>query len=138
MSRPEALYYDARSVRLRHRLAAHAAIGVGRLLATQSPRRIRKLLGWLQRGTAPATVTEAQTARDAVVKVSPACAGPEGCLARSLGTVLLCRLHGKRVTWCVGARRIPPFGAHAWIEAEGQPVGEPYPPDYFRTFFSVP
>jgi hypothetical protein len=33
---------------------------------------------------------------------------------------------------------MPPFGAHAWVEAEGRPVGEDYPPDYFRTFFTVP
>ncbi len=38
---------------------------------------------------------------------------------------------------CVGARRVPPFGAHAWVEADGRQVGEDYPPDYFRVFFTV-
>jgi hypothetical protein len=32
---------------------------------------------------------------------------------------LLCRLRGQWPTWCVGAWRIPPFGAHAWVEADG-------------------
>jgi hypothetical protein len=95
-------------------------------------------LGWLHRGTRPATFDQAKAARDAVVAVSLICAGREGCLARSLATVLLCRLHGQWPTWCLGARRIPPFGAHAWVEVEGIPVGEEYPPDYFRTFFTVP
>ena len=26
----------------------------------------------------------------------------------------------------------------AWVEAEGRMVGEEYPPDYFRIFFTVP
>ena len=51
---------------------------------------------------------------------------------------MFCGLHGRWPTWCVGARRLPPFGAHAWVEAEGVAVGEEYPPDYFRTFFTVP
>jgi hypothetical protein len=108
------------------------------LLATQSPRRIRKVLGWLRRASEPATFEEAKAARETVVAVSLACAGQKGCLPRSLATTLFCRSHGRWPTWCVGARRIPPFGAHAWVEAEGVAVGEPYPPDYFRTFFSVP
>ena len=57
---------------------------------------------------------------------------------KSLATVLLCRWRGAWPTWCVGVRRLPPFGAHAWVEAEGVAVGEDYPPDYFRTLFTVP
>jgi len=113
-------------------------VGTARLLATQSSRRIRRLLGWLHRGTQPATFEEAKAARDTVVAVSLSCAGREGCLPRSLATILLCRLRGRWTTWCVGARRIAPFGAHTWVEADGVPVGEEYPPDYFRKFFTVP
>ena len=51
---------------------------------------------------------------------------------------LLCRVRGQWPTWCVGARRLPPFAAHAWVEADGIMVGEDYPPDYFRTLFTVP
>ena len=138
MSMPEAVFHQPRSVPLPRRIVTYLAVGGARLLATQSPRRIRTVLGWLRRGARPATFDQAKAARDAVVAVSLVCAAREGCLARSLATVLLCRLGGQWPTWCVGARRLPPFGAHAWVEADGVMVGEDYPPDYFRTLFRVP
>ncbi len=138
MSVPETVFYHPRSVPLRRRIETRLAVAGARLLATQPPQRIRAVLGWLRRDARPATAVEAKAARDSVVAVSLACAGREGCLTRSLATVLLCRLHGQWPTWCVGARRLAPFGAHAWVEAEGVPVGEEYPSDYFRTFFKVP
>jgi Transglutaminase-like superfamily len=138
MSMPEAVFYQPRSVPLPRRIVTYLAVGAARLLATQSPRRIRMVLGWLRRGAKPATVEQAKAARDAVVAVSLACAAREGCVCRSLATVLLCRLRGRWVTWCVGARRVPPFAAHAWVEADGVMVGEDYPADYFRTLFTVP
>jgi hypothetical protein len=138
MSMPEALVHHPRSVPLPRRMLAYLAVGAGRLLATQSPRRIRAVLGWLRRGARPATFEQAKAARDTVVAVSLTCASREGCVARSLATILLCRLEGRWPTWCVGARRLPPFAAHAWVEADGIMVGEDYPPDYFRTFFTVP
>jgi hypothetical protein len=138
VSTSEAVLYHPRSVPFRRRILARLAVGAARLLATQPPRRIRAVLGGLHRGTQPATFEEARVARDTVVAVSLACAGQKGCLARSLATTLLCRLSGRWSTWCVGARRVPPFGAHAWVEVGGVAVGENYPPDYFRTFFTVP
>jgi hypothetical protein len=138
MSMPEAVVYQPRSVPLPRRILTRLAVGAARLLATQSPRRIRTVLGWLRRGARPATFDQAKAARDAVVAVSLHCAAREGCLARSLATVLLCRLRGRWPTWCVGARRLPPFAAHAWVEAGGVMVGEDYPADYFRTLFTVP
>jgi hypothetical protein len=138
MSSPEAVFHHPRSVALPRRMLVLLAVGAARMLATRPPRQIRRMLGWLHRGTRPATFEQTKAARDAVVAVSLACAGREGCLARSLATVLLCRLRARWPTWCVGVRRIPPFGAHAWVEAEGIPVDEDYPPDYFRTFFTVP
>lgn len=138
MSSPEAVTYNPRSLALPRRLLVRAAVAVGYLLAAQPPRRIRRVLGWLGRRAEPASFGEAKAARADVVSVSLACAGREGCLVRSIATVLLCRVQGKRPTWCVGVRRLPPFGAHAWVEVEGVPVGEPYPPDYFRKFFTVP
>jgi Transglutaminase-like superfamily len=138
MSSPEAVSYQPRSVAWRQRIVTLLAVGAARLLATRSPRQIRRVLHALHRGSRPATFDEAKAARDAVVAVSLHCAAREGCLARSLATVLLCRLRGRWPVWCLGVRRIPPFGAHAWVEAGGQPVGEGHPPDYFRTFFTVP
>ncbi|MDQ3904596.1 MAG: lasso peptide biosynthesis B2 protein [Actinomycetota bacterium] len=138
MTMPEAVFYQPRSVALSRRMLVLLAVSAARLLATCSPQRIRRVLGWLHRGTQPATFAQAKAAREAVVAVSLTCAGRDGCLARSIATVLLCRLRGRWPTWCVGARRIPPFGAHAWVEAGGVPVGEEFPPDYFRAFFTVP
>jgi hypothetical protein len=117
---------------------AYAVVGVARVLATRSPRRIRAVLGVLRWGARPATYEQAKAARDTVVAVSLTCAAREGCLSRSLATVLLCRLYGNWPAWCVGARRLPPFAAHAWVEAEGAMVDEDYPPDYFRPLLRVP
>jgi hypothetical protein len=136
---PEAVFHRPGSVPLPRRVLVRVVVGAARLLATQSPRRIRRVLGFLRRGAEPATVEQVQAARDAVTAVSLTCAAREGCVPRSLATILLCRLRGRWASWSVGARRIPPFGAHAWVEVGGIPVGEDeYPPDYFRTFFTVP
>ena len=138
MSMPEAVLHQPRSVPLPRRAVAHGVVAAAWLLATRPPGQIRSLLGRLRRDVEPASYEQAKAARDTVVAVSLHCAAREGCVARSLATVLLCRLGGHWPTWCVGARRMPPFGAHAWVEAEGRMVGEDYPPDYFRTFFTVP
>jgi hypothetical protein len=136
---PEAVFHRPGSVPLPRRVLVRVAVGAARLLATQSPRRIRRVLGFLRRGAEPATFDQVRAARDAVTAVSLTCAAREGCVPRSLATILLCRLRGRWASWSVGARRIPPFGAHAWVEVGGIPVGEEeYPPDYFRAFFTVP
>ncbi|MGC9539681.1 lasso peptide biosynthesis B2 protein [Streptomyces sp. UG1] len=137
MTSAEFIVHDPRSVPLPRRVLVRLVVAIARLLAVQRPRRIRIVLGRLSRGARPATVDQVRKAREDVVAVSLACAGREGCLVRSLATVLLCRVHGQWPTWCVGARRLPPFGAHAWVEAEGTAVGEEYPPDYFRPLFTV-
>lgn len=138
MSVSESVLHHPRSVRLGRRMVVWLAVAVARLLARRSPRQIRQVLGRLRTGSAPATRGQARAARDDVVAVSLVCAAPEGCLARSLATVLLCRVEGSWPTWCVGVRRHPPFGAHSWVEAEGAPVGEDYPAEYFQTLFTVP
>jgi hypothetical protein len=138
MSVPETIFYDPHTVPWRRRIVTQLAVVLAHLLATQPPVRIRRILRLLRRRAQPATFQEAKAARDAVVAVSLACAGREGCLPRSLATILLCRVRGQWPTWCVGARRLPPFGAHAWVEVDGLPVDEDYPPDYFRKFFTVP
>jgi hypothetical protein len=138
VTRPEAVSYRPGSVPLPGRLLAYAVIAVARLLATRSPGRIKTVLGWLRHGARPATYEQAQAARDTIVAVSLTCAAREGCLPRSLATVLLCRLRGQWPTWSVGVRRLPPFAAHAWVEAEGAMVDEDYPADYFRPLLQVP
>jgi Transglutaminase-like superfamily len=138
VTRPEAVSYRPGSVPLPRRLLAYGVIAAARLLATRSPARIRTVLGLLRRGARPATYEEAKAARDTIVAVSLVCAAREGCLPRSLATVLLCRLQGRWPAWSVGVRRLPPFAAHAWVEAEGAMVDEDYPPDYFRSLVRVP
>ncbi|MHC3474737.1 lasso peptide biosynthesis B2 protein [Streptomyces sp. 7R007] len=119
------------------RVAARLVLLPAFALALLPPRRIRAVLGVLRRGAAPAPHAQAQEARDAMCSVSLRCAGPKGCLPRSLGAALLCRLGGTWPTWCTGVRVVPPFTAHAWIEADGRPVGEGVPQGYFARLMAV-
>jgi hypothetical protein len=124
-------------VPLRRKLAARLAVAVAKPLTKLSPRRLRRVLAVTRRGARPATHEEAKAARDAVLAVSLTCLGPQGCLPRSVAVVLLCRMSGTWPTWCAGVRALPPFGAHAWVEAGGVPVGENAPANYFRRLMSV-
>lgn len=105
------------------RPAALAAIGAARLIERLPPARIRRVMLRLRRGARPANRTEALAARQAVVALSMRCAG-QGCLQRSIAAALLCRTRGTWPTWRTGVRTAP-FRAHAWIEADGEPVDEP-------------
>ena len=136
MTTPSALERPT-GVSLGLRLAARLMLLPAVVLALLPPRRIRAVLGVLRRGATPATTAQAQAARDAMCAVSLRCTGPKGCLPRSLGAALLCRLRGTWPTWCAGVRVVPPFTAHAWIEAEGRPVGEDAPDGYFARLIAV-
>jgi hypothetical protein len=114
-----------------------AAVLAARLLSHAPPRCLRRVLGRLSQSARPATYAEAIAARDAVNAVSLACRALEGCLPRSLATALLCRLWGTWPTWRAGIRRLPPFAAHAWVEADGKMVAEPYPADYFSPLLTI-
>ena len=93
-------------------LIARTAVGATRMLGILPPRLIRVCLAVLRRGTHPASTRTAETARRAVVGVSPAAAGASGCLIWFLATVLACRVRSEWPTWGVGVRAEPPFGAH--------------------------
>jgi len=113
------------------RVAPLAAVGVSRLLiACCSPYRLEKVLRRLSRGAAPASYDEALRARRDVVAVSGRCAG-QYCLDRSVAAAVLARLRGRWPTWVSGVSLIP-FAAHAWIEADGRPVGETLKLDGFQ------
>ncbi|MBD1372841.1 lasso peptide biosynthesis B2 protein [Hazenella sp. IB182357] len=45
------------------------------------------------------------------------------CLENSLALFLWTTSKGEAINWCVGVR-LAPFSSHAWIEVDGQPVGE--------------
>jgi Transglutaminase-like superfamily len=125
-----------RPLPLRQRPAALLAVGTARLLARLPPRRLRVVLGLLRHRAAPATYPQALAAREAVVATSVLCAG-EGCLQRAIATALLCRIRGTWPTWCTGVHTAP-FAAHAWVEADNQPVGEPYDPGYYHPIITIP
>ena len=135
MSQPQVVERGGR-LPLRQRPAALIAVGVARVLAHLSPRRIRAVLTVLRRRAAPATVQQATAAHDAVLAVS-VLSGGRYCLQRSLAITLLCRLRGVWPTWCTGVRTAP-FVAHAWVEADGQPIGEPQGPGYYRPLIVIP
>lgn len=121
---------------LRRRPAALLATATARLIVTLKPHRIRRILSVVRRGAAPATTEQALASRDAVVAVSARCAG-EGCLQRSVATALLCRMRGVWPDWCTGVRTAP-FRAHAWVEVDGLPVGEPHRPGEYQRMMVVP
>lgn len=135
MTRPQTVERGGR-LPIRQRPAALIAVGGARLLAHLPPRRIRAVLTLLRRHAAPATYQQAKNAQDAILGVSVLCGG-RYCLQRSLATTLLCRIRGAWPTWCTGVRTAP-FAAHAWVEVDGQPVGEPLGPGYYRALIVVP
>ncbi|MEU9338863.1 lasso peptide biosynthesis B2 protein [Streptomyces sp. NPDC048290] len=136
MSAPLALPSRSR-LPVHRRAAPLVAVAVARVLCGATPRRLRRVLHVLRRGAAPATAAQARAARSAVVSVSARAAGGSGCLQRSLATALLCRSRGTWPTWCTGVRT-DPFSAHAWVEAGGALIDEPFPPGYYHVVFQVP
>lgn len=121
---------------LRRRPAALVAVGAGRMLAHLPPRRIRAVLTLLRRCAAPATYQQTKDAHNAILAVSVLCGG-RYCLQRSLATTLLCRIRGVWPTWCTGVRTAP-FIAHAWVQADGQLIGEPERPGYYHPLIIIP
>ncbi len=118
------------------RILALLAVGLARPLARLRPRQLRTVLELARRGARPATAGQALVARQAVVSVSLRCAG-KGCLQRSIAAALYCRAHGAWPTWCTGVRTTP-FEAHAWIQVNDQPIGEPYPAGHYRPILTIP
>ncbi len=137
MSMPMSLHRRERGLPLRRRVLALAAVGAAQLIARQPPGRIHSVLAWARRGATRADYHQALAAREAVTAVSLMCRGPRGCVPRSVATALVCRASGAWPTWCVGVRTVAPFGAHAWVEADGTIVGESVPANYFRPLLTV-
>lgn len=105
-------------VRLRTRTCVGLAFGVSQL----KPVWIRQAMQTVVRGGKKPKIEMVEHYRRLIVSVSTTCAG-EGCLPRSIATALLARSHGYGVTWCTGAQDRP-FAAHAWVELDGEPIGE--------------
>ncbi|QGK68486.1 lasso peptide biosynthesis B2 protein [Allosaccharopolyspora coralli] len=111
------------------------AVGAARLIALTPPVVLMRLLRLLRTGARPATYREAARAREIVTSVSIMCAG-EGCVQRSIATVVISRLRGSWPIWRSGVRH-DPFRAHAWVEAEGHPVEEPETTTGYTPILSV-
>lgn len=106
------------------RVTTRLAIGGARLLAHLPPHRLHRVLGRISRGARPASTAEAELAVRSVLSGSLSLNAYKACLPRSIAVALLCRLRGRWATWCAGVLLAPPFAAHAWIEVDGQSVGE--------------
>lgn len=98
-----------------------------------SPSRMEKILSRLIRKYPPASKEQVQVIRDAVCTVSKRCRSREGCLRRSLAVVVGTLLKRRSVSWCTGFA-MEPFRAHAWVEVNNIPVGEP---DEVRSYSKV-
>lgn len=116
-------------------LRARTAVAVAFVACWGSPRFLRAFLRLLTRGARRPDPETLLRWRQAVVTVSSRCAG-EGCLQRSVATMVLARSYGYVATWKTGLRQAP-FLAHAWIELDGQPIGEPETVRHFHTTMSV-
>lgn len=116
-------------------LRARVAVGIAFGVCLASPRSLQTLLTLLTKYSRPPSAREVLKWRNEVVGVSPRCAG-EGCLQRSVAVMVLARLSGASPTWKTGIRSSP-FVAHAWVEVDGLPVGEPEVVKAFRTTLEV-
>lgn len=121
MSTPETLFTAPRPPFIM-RIMALIATSIALVISRFRPIWIKRILLVIRGNASEASYEQSDMARDAVIAVSTICAG-KGCLPRSIAAAILCRFRGVWPTWQVGVRTSP-FGAHAWIEAEGLKVGE--------------
>lgn len=126
------------SLKLRESFEARTAVLLAGVLIRFPPRKIAAALHRLNKSRPTASIAQGLRAREAVCTVSLSCRGPQGCLRRSVATVILCRLSGRSATWCTGFA-IEPFRAHAWVEIDAQQVGEQAEiADYITVLSSTP
>lgn len=123
-------------LRLRHAILARVAASIARPLSMMPPGLLRRTLALVVKGTRRPAAADVLAWRDAVNSVSRRCAG-DGCLQRSVAVVLLGRFHGAAPAWKTGFRP-DPFTAHAWVEVDGVPIGEPEAVRHFHAVLSVP
>ncbi|WP_145007858.1 lasso peptide biosynthesis B2 protein [Kocuria marina] len=118
-------------------LHIRTALTGAQLIHGLSPVKLRRWLGRAAFGARPARYAEVKLARDQILTVSAFCRGGDACLLRSIAVALVCRQRGVWPTWAVGVLAVPPFAAHAWVEADGHIVDEPMDEDDYKAFFKV-
>lgn len=115
--------------RLRYRCAGLCGLALAVLLLCLPLAHGVALVGRLRPwATRSATVDEAEALMVAVRRSARWFPGRAACLENSLAATLAALLTRRSVDWCIGARLMP-YAAHAWIEVEGVPIGEPSEPD---------
>lgn len=98
------------------------------LLRFQLKHSVAILAALKRRTRTRAVVSEAADAVAAATAAGNWFPGRAACLENSLAAALTAILMRRSVDWCIGIRLMP-YAAHAWVEAEGTPVGEPGDPD---------
>lgn len=116
--RPEERWATSRKLRV----LARPATLLARVLVMLPPITLHRVLTLVTIGTGRPEGRKVLEWRNAVNTVSKRCAG-HGCLQRSVAVMLLAAAHRKSPEWCTGFRT-DPFTAHAWVELDGQPIGE--------------
>lgn len=125
MSAPMALNAPQHRAGMGNRVLAGLCIWLATALLRLRFGRVLAVARWAKRRCArPATATEAAGATAAVQVAARNRAGRVACLEQSLATVLMAALRLRSVDWCIGARLMP-YASHAWIEVDGDPIGEP-------------
>jgi ATP-binding cassette subfamily B protein len=121
----------------RDRVYARLAVLLARRLERAKPSDVeRTLQRWANRFP-PAEERMVAVYRNAVCAASRRCRGQEGCLLRSLSVVVMGRMRRESVSWCTGIDD-KPFRAHAWVEVNGKPVGEPAEVETYAKTMEVP
>lgn len=85
----------------------------------------RAVKRFVRRSAGQVEAERALAARAWAAKFFP---GRAACLEVSLAAFLAATARGRAVDWCIGCR-FNPCESHAWIEADGRPLGEPELPD---------
>lgn len=129
MTSPMALPDQTAHPRPIERLLSHLCLTAAVLLLRLRFRHVVAVVERLHRlANQPATAKQATRITALIRTAALRSPGRAACLERSLAATLLACIHGRRVDWCIGARLVP-YAGHAWIEVDGQPIGEPPEPD---------
>ncbi|WP_236700605.1 lasso peptide biosynthesis B2 protein [Allosalinactinospora lopnorensis] len=117
-----------RRLRHRDRLADLFGFAIAILLLRFPVKYSVAIVGKLRQGAPkPATLNEAAAAVAASRTAAHWFPGRAACLETSLAAVIAALLLRRSLGWCIGARLMP-YAAHAWVEAQGHPVGEAHAP----------
>ncbi|MER7045326.1 lasso peptide biosynthesis B2 protein [Streptomyces jumonjinensis] len=120
-------YSTTRTGTLPERAAALAGLALALVLLRLPFRHTVRAVRWARRlGHRPLTPARAEALVAAVRHAGRWWPGRVACAETSLGSVLAAAFLRQDLTWCLGARFLPPpTEYHAWVELPGVgPVGE--------------